>query len=153
MLFKEHWTTFNALFSTKKLKKWWENERQKIQSSKLWRELHKAWHSLYATWAAQHKNRVYQQHTQFAQISADYDFIKETYSTDYSFNESEKTNDTENEEQPDNTVELPNLIKNTDDSIARQPEIIVSKLEQKFALVKKCRLWHFRDGKSYGLQL
>lgn len=87
--------------------------------------------------SVQHKNRIYQRHTQFAQRSADYDFTQATHSADYSFTEQPETDDAENTEQPDNTTSLPALIENDDDGIARQPESTVLKPEQKKKLHKQ----------------
>ncbi len=87
--------------------------------------------SAYTRPSAQHKNRTYQQHTQFAQRSADYDFTKEAHSADYSFTEQPKTDDAENTEQPDNAATLPDLIENDDDGIKRQQESTVFNPEKK----------------------
>ena len=98
---------------------------------------------VYPQQSVQHKNRTYQRHTQFAQHTADYDFTKENHSADYSFTEPPKTDYAENEEQPDNTTSLPALFENDDDGIARQPESIALKPEQK---KKSHKQYYHRQG-------
>jgi cell wall-associated NlpC family hydrolase len=55
--------------------------------------------------SVQHKNRIYQQHTQFSAKPADYDFTKGNQTTDYNFDNTSEPYSADTAEQPGNAVD------------------------------------------------